>query len=621
MKANGGVEKLSSLLTYLQSERDEQILLGLLNLAFLMCLDDIGTFYVPHCLTVEALESILLTLCNEDEKHLHVKSPMKIRTPVQRAISTPPVSTNPQHENPNSNGRSAFHSKRVFKARNGGKVKGHQPQSANKYDDTTVGEADKWRGSDHVRADVVCETPTKTSLSDSGSEEFVRNVSFLSADVCYNLFGKSSMDIEFSKPLALLLVNRLVTSLVQNSARISTISSISRSRPFVTDHDKSFNFQATCMKEPHLTNFLIYFQQSLSKLLMKKHIAYDDAHASTTDFMDSVLSEVGDRATANLKDGNSDEDEGEWGVFHSSCSQNVIMWSEVWLHVGLIDALCFQSSANQLILSERRLALDVFAPSCHDVLPVAILEALRHIQTPLLMYVKKQFFESTRMVLKQNVASRVDRSVCNVDSFSVNSPTRSAKSAEISHSTSSIRSESGKRRFVLETDTERIGCSEVFLGCLKGLISLTHNCDNSCEAVLDASGLDLLANYLDTLYSIRHQMNEKLIKEICEIDSPLKYGDKTPLDRSLTPNETNLERVVFDGIIFTVTLLTNLMEYSSGGGKYAAYLLKWNFVHTKLNAASLVEVMNKTNLLMCRENDFLKLLILMLLRESSVFMR
>ena len=77
------------------------------------------------------------------------------------------------------------------------------------------------------------------------------------------------------------------------------------------------------------------------------------------------------------------------------------------------------------------------------------------------------------------------------------------------------------RRFVLDTDTGKVGCAEVLIDALKCLINLSHHCNDSCCSIFDGDGIRILASYLDTLYSIRHRLNDRRIIELKSQSSSL----------------------------------------------------------------------------------------------------
>ena len=266
-------------------------------------------------------------------------------------------------------------------------------------------------------------------------------------------------------------------------------------------------------------------------------------------------------------------------------SESPEIWTKIWLCVGIIDALCFRNSGNQEILSSQLLFVGKTVS-----LSVSLLEIVKTLNVPLLLFIDASLCTPTIAVevIKTNQGS----------------PTRSQSQPSVNSPFSPEQTASTCRKFALDIDSESVGSYEVFIACLKCLISLSHHCNKACWEMCTSGGLDTLVDYLDVFCSLRCNLNEKLLKE----------GES--YDRSLSPQETIVERILFDSIVCLLTLLTNLLEYE--GSKFSEYILTLTFKYTKFpvscfgydGSSSLDPVVN----------DLPRFLSLMLLRESSVFM-
>ena len=715
LQASGLVSKLSKLLTLLKTEDDELTCLGLLNLGFLICLDDTGTFHVPIGFNANMLTSVFSRIIDEEENSvLHAADTSDGQSPPAKGkdIINALNSVDPSAEvdadasavdalvggaaaNQTEESRSSrFHKKRVFKAKvqaKDGDPFSHNSGKKKKGDDRDKGSC----------VDIVCEhessidanidqssqktndkanTSPKLTSPDRESfvnaDEYAKRVSSLSPDVCKSLVGSVYINTFSSRILALLLVNRLLKSLVQSSTNTSTISVI-QSRMITESSDtladvqsRCVRFQTLCIKDFLLSKILNSFGESLQKIKSTSLLGYvhdDDQHYLHDTHVQRILQKIDEISV----DGETSYDEinASYGTVEGCNELDVPLsvWSELWLQVGIFDGLCFRFAQNQQVLSHAH----VYAGNERESLPVALLHILTCIKARWLYYIESNITDQFLIPLNRNhialesspeINQTVGSQGVHCQQLELVGGTSTVESNdESTHQPSSSATgkldienddvladismneendETGEkddeeednespigcrhRRFVLDTDTGKVGCAEVFIDTLKCLISLSHRCDESSRLIFDAGGIQILASYLDLLYSIRHRLNDRRIMETkSQSCSPIKYVEKKiPLDASLTPTETNIERIVFDSTLCILTLLTNLMEYEqTEHKKYANNLLNCEFSLTTVSTLALNKVSKKTNLLNFRKNDFLKLLVLILLRESSVFMK
>ena len=293
LQASGLVGKLSMLLNLLRSESDSPTRFGLLNLAFILCVDDLGCFNVPIGLSSDMFEPVVRviepTSCASSSSS-NSSGASVTHTPVKSLASdrTPVTSSSSQGENVNST--SKFHSKRVFK----NKSSEQMAQQTSEITDAkevineppgilstqSVGFHSKrvFKGSGGGKPSCLQDKDSPAKKFDQHTapciphskisfDEFSKSVSFLSPQLCQTLVGRDHIDVSSTSLLALLLVNRIMTNLVQNSTRTSTFPAMySRSEDETNSQESKVQaFQNVSMKTSCLSNLLAVLEASLSK--------------------------------------------------------------------------------------------------------------------------------------------------------------------------------------------------------------------------------------------------------------------------------------------------------------------------------------------------------------------